>query len=107
MYEFDAIVCNVVDGDTVDALVDLGFRMYTRQRLRLAGLDTPERGQVGFQEAKQFLTDKVLNRSVVIKTTKPSKYGHYLAELYLDSVNINSLLLENGYAKPYDGGTKT
>lgn len=107
MYSYNGIVCNVVDGDTVDAMIDLGFKLYTKQRLRLSGLDTPERGQEGFSEAKQYMIDMVLNKPVVIQTEKTSKFGYYLAEIFLENSSINKLLIENGYAKPYDGGKKT
>ena len=106
MYNYKAEVYNVVDGDTVDVMVDLGFKMYTKQRIRLAGIDTPERGQKGFQEAKDALTNFVLNKEVLVTTYKSSKYGYYLADIEFDNQKINSLMIEEGYARPYFGGTK-
>ena len=56
MYQYSATVYNVVDGDTIDVVVDLGFKITTKQRLRLNGIDTPEKGQPGFNEAKEWLS---------------------------------------------------
>lgn len=106
MFEYKATVENVVDGDTVDALIDLGFKVYIKQRLRLSGLDTPERGQPGYAEAKAFVTEKVLGKVVSIKTEKVSKWGYFLAEITVDGVSLNTQLLSSGLAKAYDGGKK-
>lgn len=107
MYQYKAKVINVVDGDTVDAVVDLGFKIHTTQRFRLARIDTPERGQAGFIEAKIFVTDAVLNKEVMISTEKVSKFGYYLAEITLDTGDkLNDVLIKEGLAKPYDGGKK-
>lgn len=110
MYQYNARIVYVVDGDTVDALVDLGFGNFTKKRLRLYGIDTPERGKPGYNEAKQFVIDKVLNQDVIINTfkDKEEKYGRYLAEIYLaeDPTFINDQLVMLGLAKPYFGGKK-
>jgi micrococcal nuclease len=112
MYEYKAEVYNVVDGDTVDVIVDLGFKIYTKQRIRLAGIDTPERGQPGYAEATARLKELVLGKTFHLVTTKQSKWGYFLGEL-LDlsdmlewNVSINKILLSEGLAKPYSGGTK-
>jgi len=105
-YTFNAYIYNVVDGDTVDAEVDLGFRLKIKQRLRLNGIDTPERGQAGYQEAKEALAKFVLDKEVLVTTYKSSKYGQYLVDIHFDDQKINSLMIEEGYAKPYFGGTK-
>lgn len=106
MFEYKATIENVVDGDTVDAFIDLGFKVCIKQRLRLAGLDTPERGQPGYLEAKAFVIDKVLDKVVVIKTEKVSKWGYFLADVFIDGSHLNKALLAEGLAKPYDGGKK-
>lgn len=105
-YVFNGTVHNVVDGDTIDVDIDLGFRMTTRQRLRLAGLDTPERGQPGYQEAKDFLTSMVLGNSVMVETFKASKFGYFLAEVMINGCSVNGMLVTKGLAKPYSGGKK-
>lgn len=105
-YVFTGIIYNVVDGDTVDAELDLGFRLKIKQRLRLSGIDTPERGQEGYQQAKDALANFVLDKEVLVTTYKSSKYGYYLADIEFDNQKINSLMIEEGYARPYFGGTK-
>jgi micrococcal nuclease len=108
MYEYKATVVNVVDGDTVDAQVDLGFRVTTHQRLRIAHIDTPERGQPGFVEASNALKEMVLNKPVTICTQKISKWGYYLAQIMLaDGSDVSKRMVDGGFAKPYEGGAKT
>lgn len=106
-YEYKAIVENVVDGDTIDVAIDLGFKIQTRQRVRLARIDTPERGQVNYQTAKDFVKNVVLGKSVTITTNKVSKWGYYLAEVMLaDGRNLSDTLAQAQLAKYYDGGHK-
>jgi micrococcal nuclease len=105
-YIFSGIVYNVVDGDTVDAELDLGFKLKIKQRLRLAGIDTPERGQPGFEEAKQALIEKTLNKTLTFTTYKQSKWGYFLADIEFDDQSINQSMITEGFAKPYTGGTK-
>jgi micrococcal nuclease len=72
-YVYNATITNIVDGDTVDAVVDLGFNVSTKIRFRLNGIDTPEINskneaiQAIAKQAKQFLIDQILNKSVVIQ----------------------------------------
>lgn len=106
MFTYKAKVVNVVDGDTIDVIVDLGFSVSSKQRIRLAGIDTPERGQDGYTLASSKLTQLILDKEVELKTTKPSKYGYYLGEIYINGTYINNLMIELGLAKPYFGGTK-
>jgi micrococcal nuclease len=110
MYEYNAKIVYVVDGDTVDAEVDLGLDISTKIRLRLYGIDTPERGQPGYNEAKLYVINAVLNKTVLINTYKDEteKYGRYLALIRLDkdSVDLNTQLINEGLAKPYFGGKK-
>lgn len=108
MYEYTARIESVVDGDTIDAVIDLGFKVSTRQRLRLARIDTPERGQDGYTEARVFVRDAVLEKLVKIRTEKVSKWGYYIAEITLpDGRNLSDALIEAGLAKPYGGGKKS
>jgi len=84
-----------------------GFKITTKQRLRLNGIDTPEKGQPGFNEAKEWLTKQILNQQVIIRTAKVSKFGYYLADISLGSISINESLLRLNLARSYGGGTKT
>lgn len=106
-YEYKAVVTNVVDGDTIDILVDLGFKIQSKQRVRLARIDTPERGQPGYAIACDFVKDAILGKPVIIKTEKVSKWGYYLAEVKLeDGKNLNDTLVQAGLAKHYSGDKK-
>lgn len=107
MYQYRAVVENVVDGDTIDVSVDLGFKVLTRQRVRLARIDTPERGQPGYAAARDFVRDVVLNKTVMLKTDKVSKWGYYLADVTLeDGRNLSDTLMQAQLAKLYDGKHK-
>lgn len=104
---YKAKVINVVDGDTIDCLIDLGFNVSIKQRLRLSGIDTPERKEEGFSEAKEFLHGKIMNQNIVVKIEGRSKWGYYLASLFdLNGFNINEEILRLGLAVEYHGGTK-
>ena len=100
-FEYVTVV-NVVDGDTVDLEVDLGFSVKVKHRFRLARINTPERGQPGYEEAKQFLVERCLGKAVVIESTKLDKYERYLCEILVGEENMNNALLTAGLAKPYE-----
>jgi micrococcal nuclease len=108
----------VVDGDTIDVEIDLGFNVSFSQRVRLAGIDTPEsRTKDKFEktlglESKEYLKSKLKDaKDIVIKTEKPDsseKYGRILGWLYVDgdTVSVNDHMIEDGYAWGYLGETK-
>jgi micrococcal nuclease len=107
-YQYKAICTNVVDGDTINVEIDVGFKITTKQRLRLVGIDTPERGQVGFYEATEFVYQEVDGKDLAIVTHKTDDFGRYLAEVFVTNeytpnlfYSLNDLLLEEGLAKPY------
>jgi len=119
MYEYHVKkVTNVVDGDTIDVEIDLGFDISFSSRVRLAGIDTPESRttnkaeKVLGLEAKEYVKSKVKEaKSVVIKTEKmdsSEKYGRILGWLYLDgaAVSVNEQMISDGYAWGYLGDTK-
>lgn len=115
MHEYKiSSVSKVVDGDTVDLTIDVGFYMFTIQRIRIAGVDTPEMASKDETErtvandAKTFVEKWFSNgKQFTIKTTKDDKYGRMLGEIKNERGEcINTLLVEKGYAWPYDGGTK-
>jgi micrococcal nuclease len=112
MYEyFVKDVTNVVDGDTIDVIIDLGFDILFASRVRLAGIDTPESRttdkaeKVLGLEAKEYLKKHLKDaKSVVIKTEKmdsSEKYGRILGWVY-----INGKMINDGYAWGYLGDTK-
>ena len=119
MYQyFVREVKKVVDGDTIDVIIDLGFNILFEQRVRLAGIDTPEsrtsdkREKELGMESKKFLEAKIkAAKNIVIKTEKldsSEKYGRILGWLYLDGSgnSINHEMIEKGYAWGYLGDTK-
>jgi micrococcal nuclease len=107
MYEYKATVTNVVDGDTLDAIIDVGFKMTTTQRIRLLGVDTAELTskdpieRAKAQEAKLFVIEQLLSKLVTIQTTKADSFGRYLATIHLGDVNFNQLLIDKGLATIY------
>lgn len=118
MYEYKVKVTDVIDGDTIDVVIDLGFDIFTNRRVRLAGIDTPESRTTDLNEkkfgmeAKEYLKHLLGNASnVVIKTLATDvneKYGRVLGQVYIESstMSVNDLLVSHGYAWSYDGGTK-
>ena len=101
-FEFATIV-NVVDGDTCDILIDLGYSVKIKTRFRLSGINTPERGQTGWQAAADFLRGFV-GVPVIVRSTKLDKYGRFLAEILLAPeglLSLNQRLLDAGLAVPY------
>lgn len=105
-YQYKAKITNVVDGDTVDALVDLGFKVQIAQRLRLARVDTPERTQANYQTAKDFVKNLVEGKEVTITTHKVSKWGYFLADVVIEGRDVSDMLIAANLGKPYSGGTK-
>jgi micrococcal nuclease len=111
-------VTKVVDGDTIDVVIDLGFDISFSSRVRLAGIDTPESRTADKMEkalgleSKKFLADKIKSaKNIVIKTEKldsSEKYGRILGWLYLDGDgnSVNHEMIEKGYAWGYLGDTK-
>jgi len=114
MYEYKIKeVSRVVDGDTVDLIIDLGFSLTKKERVRLAGIDTPESRTRDLEEkelgieAKDFLHRRLSEGSnLTVQTEKDGKYGRMLGWIYIGSQNVNKEMVERGYAWEYDGGTK-
>jgi micrococcal nuclease len=119
MYEYYVRkVENVVDGDTIDVLIDLGFDILFQSRVRLAGIDTPESRTKDLAEkalgleAKEYLKKHIKDaKTVVIKTEKmdsSEKYGRILGWVYIngETVSLNDMMINDGYAWGYLGDTK-
>jgi micrococcal nuclease len=119
MYEYHVKkVTNVVDGDTIDVDIDLGFDISFSSRVRLAGIDTPESRttnkaeKVLGLEAKEYVKSKIKDaKEVVIKTEKmdsSEKYGRILGWVFLDGskISINEQMITDGYVWGYLGDTK-
>ena len=114
MYEYNCKVKRVVDGDTVDVLIDLGFDIAYASRVRLYGIDTPEsRTRDKDEKARGFISKDFLKSwldkgSVVIRTRKDKKgkFGRILGEMVVDDININELMIEEHHAVKYHGQSK-
>ena len=122
-YNFRVIKINrVVDGDTIDVTIDLGFDLYKKERVRVAGVDTPEKRTRNLEEkalgidATNWIKDKLTGAiagddDLVIRTELvggTGKYGRLLGWLYIgdNTISINEQMIAAGYAWEYDGGTK-
>ena len=112
----------VVDGDTIDVTIDLGFELYKKERVRVAGVDTPEKRTRNLEEKelgihatnwlKKQLEDTIAgDEELIIRTELKGgvgKYGRLLGWLYIGDgeTSLNEQMIEEGYAWAYDGGTK-
>ena len=111
-------ILKVVDGDTIDASIDLGFDISLEKRIRLAGIDTPESRTSDANEkkygleSKEWLKHKVENaKNILIKTELPDsteKYGRIIGHLFVNDQenSLNDQMIVEGYAWPYKGDTK-
>ena len=115
-------IVKVLDGDTIDVIIDLGFDLYKKERVRIAGVDTPEKrtrdleekalGQDATDWMKKHLDGAISGEDdLVIRTELDGgvgKYGRLLGWLYIgdELVSLNEQMIEEGYAWSYDGGTK-
>ena len=115
-------IVKVLDGDTIDVLIDLGFDLFKKERVRIAGVDTPEKRTRDLEEkalgidATNWLKEKLKNSidgpdELSIRTELVGgvgKYGRLLGWLYIgdSNVSLNEKMIEEGYAWSYDGGTK-
>ena len=115
-------IVKVVAGDTIDVLIDLGFDLYKKERVRIAGVDTPEKRTRDLEEKalgldatywmKKNLEDTIAgDEELTIRTELKGgtgKYGRLLGWLYVgdDTVSLNEQMITEGYAWSYDGGTK-
>ena len=111
-------ITKVVDGDTIDADIDLGFNISLSKRIRLAGIDTPESRTRNLEEkalgleSKEWLKKALEGaKDILIKTELPDsteKYGRIIGHLYIngEETSINNQMVAEGYAWEYDGGAK-
>lgn len=103
-YIYKAVLLRVVDADSIDVRVDLGFSIFTDMKLRLLGINAPEMNTAEGKAAKLALETLLpLQSPLIIETYKDrrEKYGRFLATLLFNDMNVNTWLVENGYAVPY------
>lgn len=116
MYEYKVKIRRIVDGDTVDVDIDLGFdTILSKQRIRLYGIDTPESRTRDKEEkfygklSAKFLKEQCKNSSEIFLKTyldKKGKFGRILGELIVEGVNINKMMIEKYMAVEYYGQSK-
>ena len=114
MYEYNCKVKRVVDGDTVDVVIDLGFDIHFATRVRLYGMDTPESRTRNKDEkvrgymSKDFLEEWMEKDDVIIRTRrdKKGKFGRVLGEMIVRGENVNKLMIKECLAVEYYGQSK-
>ena len=121
-YIYKAKLDRVVDGDTVDALIDVGFDIWFKKRIRFKGVDTWESRTRNLEEKKKGLAAKARTKELLEKVSSKSgyfriksyglgKYGRVIADVFIEDKNgkqwnINQTLISEGHAYVYDGGKK-
>ena len=115
MYEYRCEIVKIIDGDTVDVDIDLGFGVWLKkERIRMFGIDTPESRTRDLEEkkyglaAKEFLTKWLSAGNITLKTQKDAegKFGRILGELWYGDININQKMIEEHHAVEYKGQSK-
>lgn len=126
MYEYKAVVNRVVDGDTIDVTIDLGFSVWKKIRVRMEGINTPESRTRDLEEKKRGLAAKDRLKSIlefnnnecILKVSGVGKYGRALATVLVESlsplngkdgitlIDVNKQLIEEGHAIEYWGGKR-
>ena len=123
MYNYNATCTRVVDGDTIDAMIDLGFGVHVKKRIRLAGINAPESRTRDKQEKILGLAakDRLIammegaDNKFELESQELGKYGRVLGKLHIDKLDgkdlitktcVNDCLVKEGYATEYDGGKR-
>ena len=115
MYEYQAELTRIVDGDTLDCIIDIGFSVFVKKRVRLHGIDTWESRTRDLKEKAKGLAAKARLRELIkengnhftLVSYELGKYGRVLGEIISDDDrNVNDILIEEKHAYPYTGGNK-
>jgi micrococcal nuclease len=122
MYEYNVRIDRVVDGDTVDCWIDLGYNLQIHKRIRFAGVNAPETRTRDLEEkkqgliAKEWLINKIdpkavgSSKEIILKSYEYGKYGRVIGELFIVSgsrkQSINKMMLAEGLVTEYDGGAR-
>ena len=121
-YNYRAKLVKVVDGDTIDALIDVGFDIWIKKRIRYSGIDTWESRTRNLEEKAKGLEAKARNKELLMEVSSKSgyfrlkshgvgKYGRVLGEIFIEDKegkqwNVNKTLMTEGHAYVYEGGKK-
>ena len=116
MFEYNATVIRVVDGDTIDAMVDLGFSTFKKVRIRMHGINAPESRTRDLEEKKRGLAAKArltelledADNKFILVSHGVGKFGRCLGEIFLNenSDSVNNLLISEGHGTEYYGGKR-
>lgn len=106
IYIRNAKVINIVDGDTFDAEVDLGYHIKIKERFRILGINAPEKYGATKEEglrSKQYLVDNVLNKDIIIISSRLDGFRRYLGEVYItntdgEQVSLGDIMVNSGFA---------
>jgi micrococcal nuclease len=112
MFKYNAKVERVVDGDTIDATIDLGFNTFKKVRIRMMGINSPESRTRDLEEKKRGLAakDRLIellgDGNFILQSHGVGKYGRCLGEIFIEDMNINQQLITEGHAVAYYGGAR-
>lgn len=107
MWTYQANVLKVIDGDTIDVSIDLGFSIHFKTRMRMLGVDTAEKITSFGKVTKSILVTALEGKMVKVEVSKPDKYGRYLCRVWLNSdESVNDQMIRKGLAKSYMGDSK-
>lgn len=105
LYQYKIKVLKVVDGDTIDACIDLGFDTFVNKRIRLHGINAPEtrtrdkEEKARGKESKKFLSELIANNNnIYLNSMDVGKYGRVIGEIFIDGKNINDKMVAEGHA---------
>lgn len=103
MYEYKCVIERVVDGDTVDIMIDLGFNIYRKERIRLARIDAPELRTKEGKAVKKHLKSKIEGFEALVRTRNKDRYGRYIGEIIMSEdimlESVSDYLVKEGMAK--------
>jgi micrococcal nuclease len=104
MYEYQATVLRIIDGDTIKVDIDLGLKVHTVDSVRLAGLNAPGLSTDKGKAARDYLVEILpVSAVVALNTVKPEKYGRWLAHVLYGDIDINQAMIDSGHAVVWDG----
>jgi len=114
MFYYKVEVLKIVDGDTIDVRIDLGFNVWHKCRVRLMGINAPESRTSDKAEkvrglaAKEWLKDilESAQSDIEMQSHGVGKYGRVLGTLFINNVDINAMMVKEGHAVEYDGGAR-
>ena len=119
MYQYKVKLDRIIDGDTIDCYIDLGFSINTKKRIRFAGINTPESRTRDLEEKKKGLAAKARLKEILEEASEIhldsrglGKYGRVLGQLHISTensltmLNVNELLIKEGHAVEYHGGKR-